>query len=93
MAPDRLTGSGWLHERPTLDVVVLVLTIVVALAIIGGVVVVGWLNIAAPGAAETREIITVLDGQIGTILGALLGLIAGQAAGRKDTTDRIGVIK
>lgn len=84
MAPDSsLASRGWLHERPTLDVVVLVLTIVVALAMLGGLVVIGVLALRPEQSGELGPLVDIIDGQIGTILGALLGLIAGQATGRR----------
>lgn len=83
MTPARLLGVGHLHERPTLDVVVLVLVVVVGIVLVGAFVVAGVLEIMDPS-NDTTEIVSLLDAQLGTIIGALLGLIAGQSAGRRE---------
>lgn len=82
-APRPFRGTGWLHERPTLDVVVLLLVAVVAFVIAGAVTTVAILEIMNPN-IDTDEITRMVDAQTGTILGALLGLVAGQATGRRE---------
>lgn len=79
----RLTGTGRLRERPTLDVIVIIFTLVVATVITSSVLGVVVLEVVNPD-GDHEQIVELIDTQIGTILGALLGLIAGQATARRE---------
>lgn len=83
MTTERFTGTGRLYQRPTLDVVVLILTAIVAVGIGASIVVVGVIEIRDP-TADTSSLSTIIDDQVGVILGALLGLLAGQAHGARE---------
>lgn len=85
MTPTRggLRGTGWLHERPTLDVVVLLLAALVSFVIASTTVVLGVLEIQDV-TTDTDDALLLIDNHLGTILGALLGLVAGQATGRRE---------
>lgn len=88
MSPLR-SATGWLHERPTIDVVVLVLVGVVALIMLSATATVAVLAIVSPE-LDTDEVVALLDTHTGTILGALLGLVAGQNAERYANRSQIG---
>jgi predicted MFS family arabinose efflux permease len=76
---ERFGGTGPLKSRPTLDVVVVLFTITVALVLTVEVTTVLILEVL-DSATDTESLVSVIDNQIGVILGALLGLIAGQAS-------------
>lgn len=82
MSPS-LQGTGWLRDRPTLDVVVIMLTVVVGIVVVGATATVAVIEIVSP-TVDTDEVVSLLDAHVGTILGALIGLLVGQAAGRRE---------
>lgn len=77
----RLSGVGRLYERPTLDVVVLILAVLVAFVMASATVTVAVLEVSQPE-ADTTDVAAIVSDHLGTIVGVLVGLIAGQATAR-----------
>jgi hypothetical protein len=78
-------------HRSTVELVVLIFATLIAATVFVGVLTVAILQLR--GIDMPAGTFGAVNGNVGTIIGATLGLIAGQAAGRRRTEDernRIG---
>jgi hypothetical protein len=80
--PPTLHGTGSWRQRPTIDLVVLILTCLVALVMLVAVVAIAAV-VLTNSQADAGAAASVISDQVSLILGALLGLIAGRATGAR----------
>jgi len=72
-----------MNKRSTIDIVVIIFAAVVAVSIIAAIVMVSIISVVSPS-VDTSTTLDYVYGVVTTILGSLIGLIAGQAKGRAD---------